>query len=215
MKTYTRAELDEILRKHKDWLCGQDGGCRADFRGANLCGVDFRGADLRGADFYRADLRGADFCVANLCGANLREANLYRAFLHGADIRGADLRGADIREVGYNEGTRFFALQCPEAGSFIGWKRADDYIVKLEICEDALRSSATSRKCRCSKAKVLAIEELDGTTADIEFVRSNYDYDFIYKVGEIVEVKDFDTDRWRACATGIHFFITRGEAVNY
>ena len=28
-------------------------------------------------------------------------------------------------------------------------------------------------------------------------------------------VKDFDDDRWNECSTGIHFFITRDEAVMY
>ena len=44
-------------------------------------------------------------------------------------------------------------------GSFIGWKKAKNYIIKLEVLADAKRSSATGRKCRCDKAKVVAIEE--------------------------------------------------------
>ena len=43
----------------------------------------------------------------------------------------------------------------------------------------------------------------------------DHDKDFIYKVGEIVEVKDFDENRWEECSTGIHFFLTRDEAVRY
>ena len=42
-----------------------------------------------------------------------------------------------------------------------------------------------------------------------------YDYNFIYKVGEIVEVDNFDKDRWNECSPGIHFFMTRDEAVRY
>jgi hypothetical protein len=34
-------------------------------------------------------------------------------------------------------------------------------------------------------------------------------------VGETIEVKDFDDDRWNECSAGIHFFITRKEAVEY
>lgn len=55
-------------------------------------------------------------------------------------------------------------LVCPEKGSFIGYKKCrDDLIVELEIPEDALRSSATTRKCRCSKANMLSITNLDGS----------------------------------------------------
>ena len=146
-------------------------------------------------DGERANLSGA-----NLSGANLSGANLFRADLSGAD---------------YNSLTAFYAMCCPECGSFIGWKKASGYIVKLRITEDAKRSSATSRKCRCSKAEVLAIENIDGTQAEADFVSSNYDSSFMYRVGEIVEAPDFDDNRWNECSRGIHFFITRDEAVRY
>ena len=153
---------------------------------------------------------------ANLYGANLRGADLYGANLYGADLRGADLRGADL--YGAKEIPEHVCpINCPETGSFIGYKKAyasEPVIVKLEITEDAKRSSATTRKCRCSKAKVLEITSLDGSKT-CEEARSGHDKSFIYKVGETVEVEDFDEDRWNECSTGIHFFITRAEAVNY
>ena len=89
------------------------------------------------------------------------------------------------------------------------------FIVKLRITEDAKRSSATSRKCRCSKAEVLSIQNVDGTDAGIAEVRSDRTADFRYRIGETVDVPDFDDDRWNECSRGIHFFITRAEAVNY
>ena len=161
-------------------------------------------------DFYGANLRSAD-----LSGANLRSANLRSADLRSADLRSADLSGADLLNVRYDECTGFFALVCPEEGSFIGYKKANGHIVKLRITEDALRSSATSRKCRCSKAEVLSITTLDGEDDGLTSIPSNYDSDFIYRVGTTVEVEDFETDRWDECAAGIHFFITRQEAVQY
>ena len=106
-------------------------------------------------------------------------------------------------------------MTCPEVGAFIGWKKARKAIVKLQITDDAKRSSAISRKCRCSKAVVLGLENMDGTPyADIQ-VSSQRDESFIYRVGETVEVPDFDENRWNECSTGIHFFITRQEAVDY
>lgn len=135
--------------------------------------------------------------------------------LNEYDFYGADLSGADLLNVRYDECTGFFALVCPEEGSFIGYKKANGHIVKLRITEDALRSSATSRKCRCSKAEVLSITTLDGEDDGLTSIPSNYDSDFIYRVGTTVEVEDFETDRWDECAAGIHFFITRQEAVQY
>lgn len=128
---------------------------------------------------------------------------------------GANLEGAYLRCAEYSEYTSYLSLQCPIEGSFIGWKKCDRYIVKLKICEDADRSSSTSLKCRCSKAEVLEIQNIDGSIANITEVCSNHDKNFIYKVGETVEVKDFDKCRWNECSTGIHFFIDRNMAVAY
>ena len=166
----------------------------ADLRGADLCGADLCGADLRDAD-----LRGADLCGADLCGADLRDADLRDANLRGANLRGA--KGA------------YFA--CPSEGEFIGWKKASGYIVKLLIPDDARRSSSTSAKCRCDKAFVVEIQNIDGTVADVDVVSSDYDDKFLYAKGAQVEVADFDDNRWNECASGIHFFVDRRAAVEY
>ena len=128
-----------------------------------------------------------------------------------ADLYGANLRGADLSEAKID-----WPLVCPEKGSFIGYKKCrGGLIAELEIPEDALRSSATTRKCRCSKAKVLSITNLDGSATDISTACSKYDSTFTYKIGETVEAPNFDTNRWNVCSTGIHFFIDRQEAVEY
>ena len=181
----------------------------ADLSGANLRDAYLRSTCLRGANSNCIDLRDSD-----LKGADLRDADLSYANLRDANLRDANLRGANLNKVSYNHQTSFFATQCPEEGSFIGYKKADDKIVKLLITEDSKRSSATTRKCRCSKAKVLSITNIENTEEYNE-VDSDSDNNFIYKVGEIVEVKDFDDDRWNEYSTGIHFFITRDEAVIY
>ena len=214
-------DLKMILDKHHKWLKNELGGARANLSYANLYGADLRDADLSGADLSSANLSGADLSSANLSGADLSYADLSGADLYGADLYGANLRCADLRCAGnlntisWNIFTAFYMLQCPETGAFIGYKKASDKIIMLEICADAKRSSATSRKCRCSKAKVLSITNLDGTACELTALASNFDSKFIYRVGEIVEVPDFCEDRWCECANGIHFFITRDEAVQY
>ena len=202
----------------------------ADLSGAILCNANLRLADLRGACLHKAnlcwaylhgaklssaDLSNANLNCAHLCNANLSDANLYNTNLLNVNLIGADLYSAKLYNVEYNCHTNFFALQCPEEGSFIGYKKAGKYIVKLEILADAKRSSATTRKCRCSAAKVLSITTLDGRDDGTQFVSSDRDSDFVYQVGEIVRVDDFDENRWNECSTGIHFFITRDEAVEY
>ena len=186
----------------------------AKLRGANLYGADLRGANLYGANLREADLRGANLCGANLYGADLRGANLYGANLRGAVLYRANLREANLYGADLYEAIGTY-MACPTDGSFIGWKKASEYIVKLQIPEDARRSSAGGEKCRCDKAYVVEIQNADGTKADIETIHSTHDANFVYTVGATVEVSDFDGDRWNECAPGIHFFIDRRAAVEY
>ena len=221
-------DLKKILDEHLLWLNGEGGSCAnlfgANLRGANLSDADLRcanlsGADLRGANLSDADLRCANLSDADLRCANLRDADLRGANLSDADLRNADLCRADLCEASidqmmWNIYTVFYPLQCPESGSYIGYKKASGLVVELEIPADARRSSATSRKCRASKAKVLSITDINGNPAGGQ-VKSNYDPNFVYAIGETVEVTDFDDNRWNECSTGIHHFITRAEAVIY
>ena len=216
-------DLKKILDEHLLWLNGE-GGSRADLSCANLsdadlCDADLRGANLscanlRGADLSCADLSGADLSCADLSCANLRGADLSCADLSGANLSNANLSGASMDQMIWDIHTVFYPLQCPDSGSYIGYKKASGLVVELEIPADARRSSATSRKCRASKAKVLSITDINGNPAGGQ-VKSNYDPDFVYTIGETVEVSDFDDDRWNECSTGIHHFITRAEAVIY
>ena len=49
----------------------------------------------------------------------------------------------------------------------------------------------------------------------VEEATSIRERSFVYKLGETVEIPDFDPVRWNECSTGIHFFMTREEALNY
>ena len=183
--------IEAILEKY-----GRDCLRYADLSGADLSGADLSGADLRGADLSGADLSGAD--------------------LSGADLRGADLRGAKLSKL-----TVAQTSILPDEGDIIGWKKAyvdsaTPVIVKLLIPADAQRSNATGRKCRASKARVLDLQDKQGNSLPPDTTAySSHDPDFTYKKGETVHVEDFDTNWWNECTTGIHFFITRAEAVEY
>ena len=191
--------------------------CDADLSEAKLRGANFHGANLRGANLHGADLRFVDFREANIhgvdfCGANLRGANLHGVDLCGANLCGANLDSADFRGA---KNVPYIPMVCPEEDEFIGWKKANGYLVKLLIPKDAKRSSATTRKCRCNKAKVLEIIKTKETQEETTKVASSYDGNFFYTLGEWVEVSDFDDDRWNECAAGIHFFMQRQVALNY
>ena len=198
----------------------------ADLSYADLSYANLRYADIRCANLRYANLRDANLCDANFCNANLSNANLCFVNLNFAKLCNANLHYADIRCANFSNadlsGTKnmmYIPMACPEEGSFIGFKKAayadKYYIVKLEIPVDALRSSATSRKCRCNKAKVLEIQNIDGSKANIDVVHSIYDPSFQYKTGQIVEEPKYDDNRFNVCSKGIHFFINRQEAVDF
>ena len=93
----TSEAIKKVLELHKKWLNNEQGGERANLRGADMSGANLRRADLRGAGLREANLREADLREANLSEADLREANLSEANLRGANLSGADLRRADLR----------------------------------------------------------------------------------------------------------------------
>ena len=190
---------------------------RANLRCANLRCANLISADLSNADLISADLSNADLSNADLISADLSNANLRHADLRHADLRYADLSYANLSyaNLSYAKNVPYIPMICPEEGDFIGWKVANKKIVKLYIPDDALRSSATTRKCRCNKAEVVEIYNLDGTIAEQRCVKSDYNNDFVYKVGETVIVDNFDKERWNECSSGIHFFLNRQEAINY
>ena len=210
-KRLTVEELKELLELHSLWLKKSDKGRRLDLSRQDLRDPEIveilKNANLRYANLYGANLYGANLSDANLYNANLCNAVLCNANLCNANLRNANLKGA--------KNIPYIRLACPDTGSFIGWKKVYDYIIKLEIPSEAKRCSATTNKCRCEFAKVLEIQNEDGSIADInEIVNDSYN-ECIYKVGEMVYPDSFDENRWNECSNGIHFFINRQEAVDY
>ena len=130
------------------------------------------------------------------------------------------------------------SIRCPETGSFIGYKmvsvdsdrvfsrlnRLNIRILKLEIPEDAKRISTNGKKCRCDKAKVLEAYQYlgiitdndeDNVIASEDTFCSLHDPSFKYHIGEIVSVDDFDDNEVNECSTGIHFFMTKRDVIDY
>lgn len=207
-------ELKKVLDLHKKWLNGDADGRRADLQNADLQDVDLHGADLRGADAQNASFAGANLQNVDLREADLRGADFFYANLQNVELRGADLRDAKLQGAKNIPDLPWMSI-VPECGSFIGWKRVGEHIIKLKILEDAKRSNATGRRCRCSAAEVLEIQNIDGTESGIDRVYNNNYCGANYVVGKIVTPDRFDDDRWDECSNGIHFFITRQEAVDY
>lgn len=114
-----------------------------------------------------------------------------------------------------DETTLGYRMRCPEKGAFVAYKKCVyDRIVQLLVPADAKRSSATGPTCRCDKAKVLTIKSFDGTK-EFDEAWSLVDENFVYRKGEWVYANAFTEDRWKDSTYGIHFWMTREEAMGY
>ena len=139
-------ELQEILRKHKLWLNGEEGGEVADLSGANLSNADLYGADLNGANLTEANLT-----EANLIGANLNEANLSNADLYGADLSGASLIWADLNGANLD-------FSCLPLFGCSLYARFDDRQLKqiaYHLVKAGLRSKNASKETKAELAKLI------------------------------------------------------------
>ena len=183
----------------------------ADLEGAYLVGAYLVGANLKCTDLKYAILEGADLRYANLEGADLRHADLRYADLECANFRCADLKDANLAGT---KNIPYIPLACPSDGEFTAWKKVKGKLVQLLIPADARRSSAASLKCRCDKAKVISITDIDGTMS-VDSITSNIYTKTEYRVGEYVFPDSWDDDRWNECSHGIHFFINKQDAISY
>ena len=146
-----------------------------------------------------------------------KENNTIKDTLEEAVKQGANLNGANLNGANLDRATNipFVPFACPSDGAFIGWKKVRNCLVMLEIPEDARRCSCTSQKCRCDKAKVLGITNLDTNESVSEIKNTSYSPAVTYVVGEMVYPDSFDENRWNECSHGIHFFINKQNAIDY
>jgi hypothetical protein len=192
----------------------------ADLSGADLSSADLSGAGLIGADLRSAGLSGADLSGADLRSADLRSADLSGAGLSGADLSGADLRSADLRSADLRSAILSPHMVCPEVGAFTAFKKVYDrgnaLIAVLTIPADARRvSSYIGRKCRAEFVICERFETVNGEPSSAAEACSRHNADFKYRVGERITPDRFDPDERVECSSGIHFYVTRKEAVEF
>ena len=186
---------------------------RANLYGANLSGADLSGANLSGANLYRANLYGANLYRANLYGANLSGADLSVADLNVADLNVADLSGANLSGANLYRanlsGKEKFRLGKVLDEPLTGYKKTKEgVIITAEIPAGAIVFCINGSKCRTNKAKITDM-------AGHEVLHSSYDNSFEYRLGQEINIKNFNLMYNVECASGFHFFRTRKEAEEY
>ena len=125
-------------------------------------------------------------------------ANLTRADLTGANLYGANLTRADQFRLGK-------VLDKP----LTGYKKTKEgVVITAEIPAGAIVFCINGSKFRTNRAK---ITDMDGH----DVLHSQYDNSFEYRLGQEIEIKDFNLMYNMECASGFHFFKTRKEAEEY
>ena len=233
MRQITVSELEDMLTERTEgqmYVVGDIELRDADLSDFDLSHMDFTLSIFKNVCFDRANLshssienalfenctfRGTDFRYANMKTCAMRYNDLTGANIEGADLFAAVLEYAKLDGIIHNEETKWFKMHCPETGPFLGYKKCfNNRLVQLLIPADAKRTSATRNSCRCSKAKVLTIKSFD-YKEEFDEAWSLVDEHFVYRKGQWVEVPDFNEDRWQDSTTGIHFWLTREEALAY
>ena len=193
---------------------------RVDFSNSDFSNVNFRfcnfdKAKLQHTKFSNCDFSGSSFVAADLFSADLRTCDLSDTNCDGTNFFAALLWEAKLDNLLATDRTKFFRNYCPEEGYIFGYKKCfNERMVQLLIPKDAKRCSATTNACRCDKARVVAITDVNkkkGYKEAMSFVDPN----FIYRLGEMVYADSYNEDRWHDSSHGIHFWMSFEEALSY
>lgn len=204
----TQEQLDIVIAEHEKWIDDHKTGSCADLHGADLTGLKLCGANLSGADLHGANLHGADLREANLGGADFRWANLDEANLREANLSGVRLEFAIINNSILDE-KESYRKGVILKDAIIGYKKCREAkIVTIEIPKGAIVFCINGSKCRTNKAIVKEI-------SDGDIAISVHDKDFTYRVGNEIEIENFNLNPSVNCGSGIHFFKTKEEAKDY
>lgn len=117
------------------------------------------------------------------------------------------------KTVGLGGGSNYLTTLLVRKGTEVRWR-------------DVSIFNNESKKCRATHAKVLSNERIINSklrpSLTAKVTRANRGSSFEYKVGRIVRAKDREgvllvhlVEPMRACDAGIHFFLTKGEAIRY
>ena len=122
-------KTNQVLVDHERYARRLDGGCKAQFRFANLPGMDLQRRQLKEIEFLGCNLRGSrmalsNFSLASFYGSDLSNCDLRGSHLVRADMRGtalagarlgfANLDGADFRKASL--------LKVDESTGLVAWQ---------------------------------------------------------------------------------------------
>jgi hypothetical protein len=131
-----------------------------------------------------------------------------RADLRNKDLSGLNLEFANLKSANLKSANKIRLGQILTE-PMTGYKKTKEgVVITAEIPVGAIVFCINGSKCRTNRAK---ITEMDG----YDVLHSQYDNSFKYRLGQEIEIKDFNLMYNVGCASGFHFFRTRKEAEEY
>jgi hypothetical protein len=208
-----------------------------DFHGANLFSSNFREATANTCNFRETNLNNSNFdkgvaCECDFYGSSARMSSFFRTKLDKCVFAMTDLSNSDFLEASLRKsvfcgcplsGVKnipvFIPTYLPE-GDFIGWVKVigenENYIIKIKVLNDSKRTRGMGDICRCDKALVLSIQDLEGNELDVEEIEyHDRTGTMVFRKQEVVECEHWYPGRWDDCQSGITFFIDRQSAMLY
>ena len=196
---------------------------QSNFDNITINSSNFTLSNFEGCKFKNAKVYDSTLFICNLLNiftknTSFNFCSLYKSFIHrhnegSLDINRTELDFANIDDLANVRG-RYIEYRAGKILNepIIGYKKCrtcDDLraIVTLEIPKGAIVFSINGCKFRTNKVKVLAIDRVDTAYA----LYNNMSY----HVGDEITINDFNCMYNVECASGIHFFMTKEEAINY
>ena len=240
-----KAFLAEVMKrpKEKRTVTGYEFPEKMPVKCEDVTFVDcvFHKASFVGIDRKRTYVGKLIRC--DLSGSNMQNPLFGKKYMYLEDcvldgIYNWSMFHFERQEVG-REQLKAFPMRCPREGAYTAYKvckvTEDEaerlrvpstlVVVKLEIPADAKRVSYGGNvpdvKCRASKAKVLSIRSVERSkkthrTVAFKEASSMFNDSFAYRVGEVVRpAHRFCDSLLEECASGIHHFMTKREAIDY
>ena len=211
MRNITQEELDKIIEQHKHWLnedCEGWEGMKANLSGSNLSYCNLRGSDLSYCDLSDANLHGCNLSYCDLSDANLHDCDLSDANLHGCNLSYCNLRDANLHDCDLSDAEKM-RIGRILTEPLKGYKKTKEgVVITAEIPAGAIVFCINGKKCRTNRAK---ITDMEGR----EILHSQYDNSFEYRLGQEIEIKDFNLMYNVECASGFHFFENKEDADRY
>jgi len=185
------------------------------FRGCNLAGATFRNCE-----FWNTDFAGCIVDEKTLFTGCFMNGWTSMSLCHNANARAELVPNAFDSDL-YHAIT--FKLPLKKTREFTGYKVAVTknntlVLVTLKIPADARTVVFKGQKCRASKVKVSGFAKLDGTPLPDDTVAYSWVYTrtkSVYAKDRMVIADSFDDRPSEECTNGIHFFLTKKEAIEF